>query len=146
MMIFTMVSVYILYGQTKGRKMKRILLTGASGFIGKNIKETLNSKYDIWSPSSQELDLKANCNDTRNSISAYDVLNGNLRMFFNLERCSHYYGKMIYFGSGAEYDRSNNIPNMSEDYFDTSVPKDAYGLSKYIMKKEIIFMRSSTPK
>lgn len=50
MMIFTMVSVYILYGQTKGRKMKRILLTGASGFIGKNIKETLNSKYDIWSP------------------------------------------------------------------------------------------------
>lgn len=105
--------------------------------------------------SSQELDLKdtecveaylkqhsfdvilhaANCNDTRNSISAYDVLNGNLRMFFNLERCSHYYGKMIYFGSGAEYDRSNNIPNMSEDYFDTSVPKDAYGLSKYIMAK-----------
>lgn len=42
---------------------------------------------------------------------------------------------MIYFGSGAEYDRSNNIPNMSEDYFDTSVPKDAYGLSKYIMAK-----------
>ena len=75
MMIFTMVSVYILYGQTKGRKMKRILLTGASGFIGKNIKETLNSKYDIWSPSSQELDLKdTECVEAYLKQHSFDVM------------------------------------------------------------------------
>lgn len=65
----------------------------------------------------------------------YESLDGNLRMFFNLERCSGYYKRMYYFGSGAEYDMNHYIPNMKEEYFDTFVPKDSYGFSKYIMSK-----------
>ena len=42
---------------------------------------------------------------------------------------------MLYLGSGAEYDRRNNVPDISEEYFDSSIPKDAYGLSKYMMAK-----------
>lgn len=134
----------------------KILITGSGGFIGKNLKESLSSKYHISCPRSYELDLQhsgivreylkeqrfdiiihaANTNSTRNKkTTEYDSLNGNLRMFFNLERCRDYYGRMYYFGSGAEYDMLHYIPNMKEDYFDTYVPKDPYGFSKYIMSK-----------
>ena len=38
--------------------MKKILLTGGSGFIGKNILESfLVEKYELIAPSSHELDL-----------------------------------------------------------------------------------------
>lgn len=37
--------------------MKKILLTGANGFIGKNILEGLQEKYELFCPSSKELDL-----------------------------------------------------------------------------------------
>jgi GDP-L-fucose synthase len=44
---------------------------------------------------------------------------------------------MIHFGSGAEYERAQLPPRVSEDYFDTRVPRDAYGFSKYICAKYI---------
>ena len=133
----------------------KILITGSTGFIGKNLKEQLKH-YEIVSLRHQELDLlDANCvekflrevyfdviihagniNNTRNKlVTPYDSLDGNLRMFFNLERCKGCYGKMYYFGSGAEYDSEHYIPGMTEDYFGTYIPKDSYGFSKYIMSK-----------
>lgn len=135
--------------------MKQILITGASGFIGSNISEGLRNQYLILCPSSKELNLldseevasffrensidvvihTANCNERKKHIATSEVLASNLQMFFNLERCRNLYGKMLYFGSGAEYDMQNYIPNMSEEYFDVNVPKDAYGFSKYIMAK-----------
>lgn len=136
--------------------MKKILITGSTGFIGKNVKEFMNCEYEVYAPTREELDLNdtqeveiflknkkfnviihsANTNSTRKSISPYEALNGNLRMFFNLERCKEYYGKMYCFGSGAEYDGEHYIPNMREDYFDTYIPKDPYGFSKYVISKE----------
>lgn len=134
----------------------KILITGTSGFIGKNLKEQWNDLYDICCPKRRDVNLldtkevqnyliqnqfdivihAANTNATRNiATTEYDSLDGNLRMFFNLERCKNYYGKMYYFGSGAEYGMQHYIPNMKEDYFDTYIPKDAYGFSKYIMSK-----------
>lgn len=77
----------------------------------------------------------ANRNDTRKKITPYDSLDGNLRMFFHLERCHDLYGKLLYFGSGAEYGRDFYVPGMAEDYFDVHVPVDAYGFSKYVMAK-----------
>ena len=63
------------------------------------------------------------------------VLENNLRMFFNIVRCQDYFGKMIYFGSGAEFGRENWKPKMKEVYFDQHIPEDQYGFSKYIMTK-----------
>lgn len=134
----------------------KILITGGNGFIGKNLYYQLRNKYDIEIPSKIELDLlnteeveqyfkakkidivihAANINDVKNKgVTAYSVLDGNLRMFNNLQRCHNYYEKMYYFGSGAEYDSQNYIPLMKEEYFDTYVPNDSYGFSKYIMSK-----------
>ena len=135
--------------------MKRILLTGASGFIGRNLAEHLRGGYELYCPSSKELDLQnqgavesylgkhqfdvvihsANRNDTRRKITPYDSLDGNLRMFSHLERCHGLYGKMLFFGSGAEYSRGNYIPDMGEEYLGRYIPKDPYGFSKYLMAK-----------
>lgn len=134
----------------------KILLTGSSGFIGKNIKENLTGDFCLKTPNSAELNLldtdrvyqylkeeqfdiiihSANRNNTRKkNTTFYDSLDGNLRMFYNLARCSHLFGRMYYFGSGAEYDMQHYSPDMKEEYFDTHVPKDPYGFSKYIMSK-----------
>lgn len=140
--------------------MKKIMITGGTGFIGRNLKEQLQGSYEIFAPSRAELDildqykveqiLKTNAfdvvihaatqNASRNAREGLNaVLERNLRMFFNLERCCGYYGKMLYYGSGAEYDIKNYRPNMKETYFDEHIPKDDYGFSKYIMSKSAAY-------
>lgn len=138
------------------KKIMKILITGANGFIGKNLTDSLKLKYKIEYPNRTQLDLldtnaveyylmhnhfdivihAANTNNTRNfETTPYDSLSNNLRMFFNLERCRNLYGRMYYFGSGAEYDMEHYIPDMKEEYFGTYIPKDPYGFSKYVMSK-----------
>lgn len=77
----------------------------------------------------------ANMNNVRYQMTGGQKLDGNLRMFCNLERCSGLFGKMYYFGSGAEYDMRHYVPSMPESYFGTHIPVDPYGFSKYIMSK-----------
>jgi GDP-L-fucose synthase len=135
----------------------RILITGGSGFIGRNLAEQLASTYDILSPSSTELDLlsdkatqdylntqhfdvivhAATTRSNRRLAAPPDMLDRNCRMFFNLARNHGRFGKMIHFGSGAEYDRVQLPRRVREEYFDTRVPLDPYGFSKYICAKYI---------
>lgn len=139
--------------QYKISQKKRIFITGSSGFIGKNIVERLSSEYDITAPTSKDLDLLdedavmaylkennfdtvihcATHNATGNSTKdTTQVFKNNLRMFFNLAHNNSLYNRLFYFGSGAEYDNRHYIPKMKESYFDTYVPIDDYGFSKYI--------------
>lgn len=141
--------------------MKKILVTGSSGFIGKNLVLFLKEKpdkYEILCPGHKELDLldgaavKAYLEKEQFDIVIHSavqgtlglppeyeqmVLRNNIRMFFHLEQCRHLYGKMFYFGSGAEYGKVAYIPMMKEDYFGTVVPEDDYGLSKYLMARAV---------
>ena len=136
---------------------KKILVTGAGGFIGKNLVEQLADDYDIYAPRIDELNLcdtdkvdkyledhkvaivihTANFGARDSKKAApHEVMEFGLRMFFNLERCSHMYERMYYFGSGAEYDSQNYIPFMTEEYFGKNIPVDAYGFYKYILSKQ----------
>lgn len=140
--------------------MMKILLLGSGGFIGKNIREYyqyLDDKLLIASPSSRELnlldekavsdflkqnrfDVVINCavaNRKRESFSCdTSELYQDLRMFMNLEKCSDMYGKMIYLGSGAEFDKRDDIANASEFDFN-GIPITEYGLAKYTIGKLI---------
>lgn len=141
--------------------MKKILIVGASGFIGKNIYEYLGSKrneYDIYNPSSEELDatdelavdhyLMKNYFDViihsavhnsgiKKDKDSTKMLEYSLRMFYNFEKNQELYGKMLYLGSGAELDKRYAISNISEKEFGRSIPKDDYGFAKYIIAKSI---------
>jgi len=94
----------------------KVLLTGGSGFIGKNIVESyLNEKYQIFAPPRTELD----CSDDvsveryftkhtfdvvlhsaskpghRNATDQSGILMTNSRMAFNLLKYQSSWGKMI---------------------------------------------------
>ena len=137
--------------------MKKILVTGGSGFIAKNLADQLTGQYTIINQNSKELNLldpstvyefiKKGGFDVVIHAATYDaaarysvkdpsrVFENNLRMFFALARCAEHFGKMIYFGSGAEFGRENWVPKMNEEYFDKYMPSDQYGMSKYVMTK-----------
>ena len=132
----------------------KILLTGGSGLVGRNVLPILKKKYDIYAPTRKELDLLdykavekylkknkfdiifhcANPNQAHNSIdSDYEILNKSLRCFMNLYRLRKRCNKLFYIGSGAEFDKTKDMIEISEKNFDRSVPLDDYGFAKYIM-------------
>jgi len=126
---------------------KKILLTGAGprGFVGRNLKESLGKKFELYTPGSKELDLRdyeataryidKNKIDTiiHASSGFENVLDSDLRMYFNLEKLSRDMNKLIYFGSGAEFDKRFDIVMASEDDIGKRIPVDGYGFAKYIM-------------
>ena len=138
--------------------MKKILLTGGSGFIGRNIKESyLAEQYEIIAPTHKELPL----DDTqavddffkhrefdvilhtavkpghRNAKDLSNLLSTNLRIFENLERNKHKYGKFINFGSGAIYDVAQNNAGVTEQDIYKNMGKDDHSFCKYVVHKQI---------
>ena len=137
---------------------KTILLTGGSGFIGRNIHESfLVDKYNVLSPSSLELNvadeksvadyLHKHTVDVvihaavkpshRNAKDFSNIFYINTRMFFNLERYKEYFEKILVIGSGAIYDNRNYQPKMKEDSWKEHIPVDEHGYCKYVCEKVI---------
>lgn len=136
--------------------MKKLLLTGGSGFIGSNIKPILEQWYKVDAPSRTELDLKnteqvaeyiqsgkfdiiihsANPNPAKNHEDAsQNMLEDSMRSFLNIYRVRDMAEKIIYFGSGAEYDKTREIIMAREEEVKEHLPKDAYGFAKYMMNE-----------
>ena len=134
--------------------MKKVLIVGANGFVGRNLAEYFTEKYELYTPSSQELNvLDGNAVEHYIKTHAFDVVlnaldrrmvnvpNGDmvyvaerLRMFQNLTRLSDYFGKMLYFGTGAEYGRTMPIKLITEEQFGRIIPEDPYGFLMYTMQ------------
>ena len=135
--------------------MKRILLTGAgsSSFIGRNLKELLASDYAIFAPPHAELELldyaalEQYCAANQIAIIIHaavhvPMFNGaaneffnDMQMFLNIEKISHHVEKVLYFGSGAEYDKRRDLRMIREEEIGNSIPVTEYGLAKYTMNQ-----------
>lgn len=132
-----------------------ILVTGANGFIGSNIIESLSNKFnffkgtrnniDLYSADSIEKYLDENQIDTvihcaieggsRLKQDTSDIFYRNILIYENLIKFNHRYKVFINFGSGAEFDRKHDISNVNEYDMFGVVPTDFYGLSKNIISK-----------
>lgn len=136
--------------------MKRVLLTGGSGFIGRNIKGYLETVCKLYAPRRQELNLldenevkkylienkidivihSANPNPVKNSLDkAETMFEDSMRVFMNLYNAKDCYEYMYTLGSGAEYDKSKEIASIKEEEEGRSVPYDSYGLAKFVMNE-----------
>jgi GDP-L-fucose synthase len=138
--------------------MKTLLITGGSGFIGRNVQEYFKDKYTVLAPTHKDLDLldavsvqnffNTNSVDyvintamagVRKEHAVPDKVEKNVRMYYNLK---HYgsYNQLIQLGSGAEYDKTMGLKKVSElgiNYIKDLIPSDSYGLSKYIIGRDI---------
>jgi len=128
----------------------KVLIIGGSGFIGKNLREFLNSRtnLEVHSPTRNELNLlddkacKVYLKDAKADLvihSAVDILSveNTLRIFFNIYNSRGDYGHLIQLGSGAEYDKRTYIPKIPEENFGLSIPVDTYGVAKYLIGREL---------
>lgn len=142
-------------------KKIKVFVAGASGFIGRNAAEHFAAapdRYEVFACTDPVADLRdpeavkrvvgefdpdcvVNCAavvSTRKNAydqGSTDVVAANLAIFFNLLRAKRPGARLLQLGSGAEYDLRAYKPRMGEDYFDYSVPADAYGFSKYVISK-----------
>lgn len=137
--------------------MKNVLLTGGSGFVGSNIRPFLEEHYRVFSPNRNELDVR-NYENVREYIinnnfdaivhlaspspvrsagfDSYDRLFEDcLKIFLNLYSVRDCCGKIIYSGSGAEFDKRYDIVQVSEESIGKHIPCDDYGRAKYIMNE-----------
>lgn len=146
--------------------MKKIAIMGARGFVGKNLTEHFQNKYEVYPITRKEVDLLDfesvkhffeiheidavfNCMNQGGSrktgydSASVDVIGNNLKMFFNVEQSIGKQTKMINFGSGAQYDKARNLVKVSEKEIGQKMPKDDYGYSKYVMSKYVSALQSS---
>jgi GDP-L-fucose synthase len=132
----------------------KVAILGANGSFGRYFFENLQ-QFDI-SPvtrkelnltdfnqtkqffSRQKFDAVINCAINPNSsIENFnvEVASSNLLMFSNLHSCRNLFGRLISFGSGAEFDRSLSIDNVKEEEIFNRNPLDHYGMSKNICSR-----------
>ena len=129
----------------------KILLTGSNGFLAKNLAKHL-IKYNLTTISRTDFDLRdtaavnsffkdkyfdvvVHCaikGGNRLIEDSKDIVYDNIKLTMNLMLNYRSFGKIIYFGSGAELDRSNDISGRNISMF-KELPDDYYGFSKNII-------------
>jgi UDP-glucose 4-epimerase len=134
----------------------KILITGANGFVGRNLVNALSGEHEVTKLTRQTIDLTnrtvvdvffkdksfdvvlhcAMVGGRRYITDGPEVLYKNLAMFYNLLEHQDKFGKLINFGSGAELDRSKSIDN-NNFYYKDQYPLDYYGMAKNIIARLI---------
>lgn len=138
--------------------MENALLTGGTGFIGRDIKPYLEKVCNLYAPKRAELNLydeqkvreyicqnkidvvihSANPNPAKNQLDKQETMfEDSIRIFMNLFKAQDCYQMMYTFGSGAEYDKSKDACLVTEEEETRSVPYDSYGLAKFTMNQII---------
>jgi GDP-L-fucose synthase len=121
----------------------RILITGASGYVGRTLRITLGGKHSIigidrsivdltdavavkkFFSNSHYFDVVIHCavaGATNPREANWNIMDENLSMYYNLLANRLRFDKLIHFGSGAE----------------TYLPSEPYGYSKKVIAKSIL--------
>lgn len=145
-------------------KRKRILLTGASGTVGRLLYMHLGPWHDFYTPGRDELNLldrrsivayaqkhpepfdviihcaAAGANDVRSTDPV--IAMNNLHMYYNIADFTNLYDKFINIASGCELsygipvDVSHDI--LIEEQLLGAMPSLPYGMSKNIIARDVI--------
>ena len=130
---------------------KTILILGGTGFIGRSLFDYFSSKgSNVYAPTRQELNLlsRDRCREYlkqhQPDIVIFSVVNvasveESLKTFHNVISLREFYGRMICFGSGAEYNPNSYTPLMDETKALNSYPESGYALAKFLIGREIDF-------
>lgn len=134
-----------------------VLITGANGFVARNLSKNL-SDYNITLSTREDLDLldhkkvknffkyrffdvvihAATSGGSRLKADSSDVFYQNCLMHQNLMENASSFDKYISFGSGAELDRRFDIDNTAD--MKSAFPIDPYGMSKnFIAKSGLLY-------
>ena len=133
--------------------MEKILILGGTGFIGKSLKELFSEdqkQYQIFSPTRKELNITKyeECYSYLKRIkpdiiihASVDInsVENSVGMLNNILANKRFFGKLIFLGSGGEYNPRLYQPLMKEDFTKNSYPENGYYLSKFICGREIEF-------
>ena len=136
--------------------MNTVIITGGSGFIGRNLREYFAPKYEILAPTHKELDL-LDAEAVRSFLAAHPhsiiihtaaigvtrkqqqdqtgIAEANTKMAANLLDASEHYEKIVLFGSGAEYGKQHDLVKVKEEEFGKVEPADDYGRSKFAISR-----------
>jgi GDP-L-fucose synthase len=78
----------------------------------------------------------ANPNPVKNTADEHTkIFEDSLKIFMNLYNARNHCEKLLYIGSGAEFDKRKNLLDVTEDEIGQTMPADLYGFSKYIMNE-----------
>jgi len=121
----------------------KVLITGANGYVGKSLHAALKDKCDVTAITRNSFDLTdavdmfkffqgrpnfdvvlhcavAGASNPRSED--WNIMDNNLKMYYNLLQHRNHFTRLIHFGSGAE----------------TYLPSTPYGYSKKVIAKSIL--------
>lgn len=136
----------------------RLLITGGHGYMGRNLARLFSQggNINVSSPSKQQMDLlnpsqvkeiidevnpdavihAAIKGGTVDDVDSIQDIALNVRMFTNLMAFVPEETSVFVIGSGAEFDRSQDIDCAEETEIDSSYPIDPYGIAKNIIARQ----------